>query len=65
MGGGLILGVLSIAANSYIGAQASDWFPFVLVLLVLLLAPNGVFASGDAVRRLFRTRKSFEIADAA
>jgi branched-chain amino acid transport system permease protein len=57
MGGGLILGVLSIAANSYIGAQASDWFPFVLVLLVLLLAPNGVFASGSQLRALFRRRR--------
>lgn len=59
MGGGLVLGVLSIAANSYIGAQASDWFPFVLVLLVLLLAPNGVFASGDALKKLFRGRRAF------
>lgn len=57
MGGGLILGVLSIAANSYIGAQASDWFPFVLVLLVLLLAPNGVFASGAQLRALVRRRR--------
>ena len=54
MGGGLILGVLSLGANSYIGAQAADWFPFVLVLLVLLLAPNGVFASGDQLRALAR-----------
>ncbi|MCU1409439.1 MAG: branched-chain amino acid transporter permease [Rhodoglobus sp.] len=61
MGGGLILGVLSIAANSYIGAQASDWFPFVLVLLVLLLAPNGVFASGDSLRKLFRRRSSLTV----
>jgi branched-chain amino acid transport system permease protein len=58
MGGGLVLGVLSLGANSYIGAQASDWFPFVLVLLVLLLAPNGVFASGDALRKLFRRNRS-------
>jgi len=28
----------------------------VLVLLVLLLAPNGIFASGDALRKLFRRR---------
>jgi branched-chain amino acid transport system permease protein len=61
MGGGLVLGVLSIAANSYIGAQASDWFPFVLVLLVLLLAPNGVFASGDALRKLFRRRSGLTV----
>ncbi|MEZ5190642.1 MAG: branched-chain amino acid ABC transporter permease [Schumannella sp.] len=60
MGGGLVLGVLSIAANTYIGAQASDWFPFVLVLLVLLLTPNGVFASGDQLRRLFRIRRAYK-----
>lgn len=54
LGGGLVLGVLSIAANTYIGSQASDWFPFVLVLLVLLLAPNGIFASGADLRKLFR-----------
>jgi len=59
MGGGIVLGVLSLAANSYIGSQASDWFPFVLVLLVLLLAPNGIFASGDALRRLVRRRGAF------
>jgi branched-chain amino acid transport system permease protein len=62
MGGGLILGVLSLGANSYIGAQAADWFPFVLVLLVLLLAPNGVFASGDSLRRLFRRGRSAQTA---
>lgn len=58
MGGGIVLGVLSIAANTYIGAQAADWFPFVLVLLVLLLAPNGVFASGESLRKLFRRRSA-------
>lgn len=62
MGGGLILGVLSLGANSYIGAQASDWFPFVLVLLVLLLAPNGVFASGESLRKLFRRASSTQTA---
>lgn len=55
-GGGLLLGVLSIAANTYVGSQASDWFPFVLVLLVLLLTPNGVFASGSELRSLLRRR---------
>jgi branched-chain amino acid transport system permease protein len=45
-----------LGANQYIGSQASDWFPFVLVLVVLLLAPNGVFASGDQLRKLFRRR---------
>lgn len=64
MGGGLVLGVLSLAANAYIGSQASDWFPFVLVLLVLLLTPNGVFASGDALRSTLRRRSAFAGAQA-
>lgn len=65
MGGGLILGVLSIGANTYIGAQASDWFPFVLVLLVLLLAPNGVFDSGRNLRSLFDRRRSVALGGGA
>jgi len=52
MGGGLVLGVLSVGANAFIGSQASDWFPFVVVVVVLLIAPHGLFASGDAVRKL-------------
>lgn len=51
MGGGLVLGVLSTLASTYINPQASDWFPFVVVLAVLLLTPNGVFVSGSALRR--------------
>jgi branched-chain amino acid transport system permease protein len=53
MGGGLVLGVLAVAANTFIGSQAADWFPFVVVVLVLLIAPHGLFASGDSVRKLW------------
>jgi branched-chain amino acid transport system permease protein len=56
MGGGLVLGVLSVAANTFIGSQASDWFPFVVVIIVLLVAPHGLFASGDSLRTLLRRR---------
>jgi branched-chain amino acid transport system permease protein len=52
LGGGLVLGVLSVGANTYIGSQASDWFPFVVVVIVLLIAPHGLFASGDSLRRI-------------
>ncbi len=52
MGGGLVLGVLSVGANTFIGSQASDWFPFVVVVVVLLVAPHGLFASGDAFKKL-------------
>ncbi len=53
MGGGLVLGVLETLASTYINPQASNWFPFVVVLAVLLLAPNGVFTESAAfLRRL-------------
>lgn len=51
MGGGLVLGVLSVAANTFINSQASDWFPFVVVVIVLLIAPHGLFASGNPLAR--------------
>jgi len=51
MGGGLVLGVLSVAANTFINSQASDWFPFVVVVIVLLIAPHGLFASGNPFAR--------------
>lgn len=42
MVGGLVLGVLSQLANTEINSQASDWFPFLIVVAVLLLTPTGV-----------------------
>jgi branched-chain amino acid transport system permease protein len=51
VGGGIVLGILSVGANTYIGSQASDWFPFLVIVLVLLIAPHGLFASGFSVRR--------------
>lgn len=45
MFGGLLLGVLSQLANTEINSQAADWFPFVIVLVVLLVTPNGLFSS--------------------
>lgn len=56
MVGGFVLGLLDEGANHFIDSHASDWFPFVVVVAVLLLAPRGLFSSGDAVRRLFRGR---------
>ncbi len=44
MAGGLLLGVLSQGADTFINSQASDWFPFVVVVVVLLLRPAGLFA---------------------
>jgi branched-chain amino acid transport system permease protein len=54
MGGGLVLGILTVLANTYINSQASDWFPFVVVVIVLLVTPNGVFMSGGALKSLMK-----------
>jgi branched-chain amino acid transport system permease protein len=56
MAGGLLLGVLSQLANTEINSQASDWFPFVIVVVVLLLRPSGLFSGARWPRlRLART----------
>ena len=44
MGGGLLLGLLSQLATSAINPQAADWLPFVVVVAVLLLTPEGLFS---------------------
>jgi branched-chain amino acid transport system permease protein len=51
LGGGFVLGLLTVAANTYIDSQASDWFPFLVIVVVLLVAPRGLFASGLRWRR--------------
>jgi len=52
MVGGLILGVLNQAANTVINTQASDWFPFVVVVVILLALPEGLFSIGEPARDL-------------
>lgn len=54
MGGGMILGVLTVLANTYINSQASDWFPFVVVVIVLLISPNGIFMAGPSIKKTAR-----------
>ena len=54
MFGGFTLGILESFAVTYINAQSASWFPFVTVLLVLLLAPDGIFTSGKAIKKNFR-----------
>jgi branched-chain amino acid transport system permease protein len=45
MAGGLLLGVLSQLASTEINSQASDWFPFAIVVVVLLVTPRGLFTA--------------------
>jgi len=56
MAGGLLLGILGEAANKLINTQASDWFPFVVVVVILLVLPEGLLSLGAPTRRLLRVR---------
>ena len=35
-----------------INSQASDWFPFIVLVVVLIASPRGLFSAGN----LFRSR---------
>lgn len=54
MFGGLVLGVCAEGANALINSQASDWFPFVVLIVILTVSPRGLFS----LRELFRTRRA-------
>jgi branched-chain amino acid transport system permease protein len=59
MWGGFLLGLLSEGANALINSQASDWFPFIVLVATLILSPQGLFSSGNIfarVRPLMRTK---------
>jgi branched-chain amino acid transport system permease protein len=61
MVGGLILGILNQAANTVINPQASDWFPFIVVVAILLVLPEGLFSIGGPARTfagVLRRRRS-------
>lgn len=52
MFGGLLLGVLAEGANATINSQASDWFPFLVLVVILIVSPRGLFSSGSVFLRL-------------
>jgi branched-chain amino acid transport system permease protein len=43
--GGFLLGLLSEGANALIDSRASDWFPFLVLVVILVLTPKGLFTS--------------------
>ncbi|HSV00875.1 MAG TPA: branched-chain amino acid ABC transporter permease, partial [Roseiarcus sp.] len=51
MVGGFVLGLLSEGANSLINSQASDWFPFLVLVIILIVAPRGLLSSGNLLSR--------------
>jgi branched-chain amino acid transport system permease protein len=52
MFGGLLLGILSEGANALINSQASDWFPFLVLVVILIFFPRGLFSSRRMLPRL-------------
>jgi branched-chain amino acid transport system permease protein len=51
MAGGLLLGIVEIISVAYLASSYRDAFAFGLMMLVLLLRPRGLFASGVDVER--------------
>jgi branched-chain amino acid transport system permease protein len=45
MFGGILLGVCAEGANVLINSRASDWFPFLVLALILIVSPRGLFSS--------------------
>jgi branched-chain amino acid transport system permease protein len=54
MFGGLILGVCAEGANALINSQASDWFPFLVLVIILVFSPRGLFSTSSPLMRLRR-----------
>jgi branched-chain amino acid transport system permease protein len=51
MWGGLLLGILGEGANTLIDSQASDWFPFVVLVIILIVTPRGLFSGSGLWER--------------
>jgi branched-chain amino acid transport system permease protein len=56
MFGGFLLGLLSEGANALINSQASDWFPFLVLVVILILTPQGLFSSSNPLFRIRSTK---------
>jgi branched-chain amino acid transport system permease protein len=50
--GGLLLGICAEGANAFINSRASDWFPFLVLALILIVSPRGLFSSSSPLARL-------------
>jgi branched-chain amino acid transport system permease protein len=62
MVGGFVLGLLTQLAETLINTQASDWFPFVVVVAILLLMPEGLFSWRTPLRNVTRLLRPGEAA---
>lgn len=50
--GGAVVGVLEVASSRYLGSEWSEIAVFVLLLVVLLVVPNGIFARNKNQERV-------------
>jgi len=49
--GGILLGICAEGANALINSRASDWFPFLVLALILIVSPRGLFSSTSPLMR--------------
>ncbi|MBN8994920.1 MAG: branched-chain amino acid ABC transporter permease [Rhizobiales bacterium] len=49
--GGILLGLSAEGANALINSRASDWFPFLVLALILVVSPRGLFSSQSPLMR--------------
>lgn len=51
MVGGLLLGMIEILSSAYLGSTARDFFTFVILILILLYRPTGLFGTRTVEER--------------
>jgi len=48
--GGLLVGVLEVIATAYLGAAIGNIFPFIVLLIVIIVRPHGLFGQVEVAR---------------
>jgi branched-chain amino acid transport system permease protein len=48
--GGLLVGILEVIATGYLGAFIGHMFPFIILLIVIIVKPHGLFGEVEIVR---------------
>jgi len=48
--GGLLVGILEVIATAYLGAYIGSMFPFIVLLIVIIVRPHGFFGQPEIVR---------------
>lgn len=48
--GGLLVGILEVIATAYLGAYIGSMFPFIVLLIVIIVRPHGLFGQPEIVR---------------